>query len=81
MPLPKSRRERQRRELERKAASRAPYERILIVSEGRKTEPLYFEEIRAEYRLHTANMEVRFSELGTAPLQVVEYAQTRRSSG
>lgn len=47
--------ERQPQQLERKAARRAPYERILIVSEGSKTEPNYFKEIRAEYRLHTAN--------------------------
>ena len=67
--------ERQRKQLERKAARRAPYDRILIVSEGSKTEPQYFKEIRAEYRLHTANVEVQPSDLGTAPIQVVKYAR------
>ncbi len=67
--------ERQVRKLERKQARRANYDRILIVSEGSKTEPLYFAEIRAFYRLHSANVQVYFSELGTAPIQVVEYAQ------
>ena len=57
--------ERQRQQLERKLARRASYDRILIVSEGSKTEPNYFGEIRQAYRLHTANVEVRPSELGT----------------
>lgn len=67
--------ERQRQQLERKLARRASYDRILIVSEGSKTEPNYFGEIRQAYRLHTANVEVRPSELGTAPIQVVQYAK------
>lgn len=66
---------RQRQQLERKRARRASYDRILIVSEGSKTEPNYFSEIRQAYRLHTANVEVRPSERGTAPIQVVEYAK------
>jgi hypothetical protein len=66
--------ERQRRQLERKQGRRAAYDRILIVSEGSKTEPLYFGEIRAAFKLHTANVEVRPSALGTSPIQVVQYA-------
>lgn len=66
--------ERQQRQLERKQGRRASYDRILIVSEGSKTEPNYFREIRASYRLHTANVEVQPSEWGTAPIQVVQYA-------
>ena len=46
---------RQREQLKRKQNQRASYERILIVSEGSKTEPLYFNEIRCEYRLHSAS--------------------------
>lgn len=72
---------RQRQQLERKQNQRASYDRILIVSEGSKTEPLYFKEIRAEYRLHTANVEVRPSELGTAPIQVVQYAKDLFENG
>lgn len=41
--------ERQRQQLERKLARRASYDRILIVSEGSKTEPNYFGEIRQAY--------------------------------
>ena len=68
-------RERQRKQLERKLGRRASYDRILIVAEGSETEPNYFSEIRAAYRLHTANVEVRASELGTAPIQVIQYAR------
>lgn len=60
---------------EQKEARRASYARILIVSEGSKTEPLYFEDIRAAYQLHSANVEVQPSQLGTAPIQVVKYAR------
>ncbi|UJP06030.1 MAG: RloB family protein [Nitrosomonas sp.] len=73
--------ERQKQQLERKQAQRAGYDRILIVSEGSKTEPNYFEEIRRLYRLHTANVVVRPSELGTAPIQVVEYARKLFENG
>jgi hypothetical protein len=66
------------RQLRRKAAKearRASYARILVVTEGSKTEPLYLEEIRAAYQLHSANVEVQPGQLGTAPIQVVRYAQ------
>lgn len=46
--------ERQKKQLERKLGQRASYDRILIVSEGSKTEPNYFKDIRAAYRLQTA---------------------------
>jgi hypothetical protein len=74
-------RERQKKQLERKLGRRAGYDRILIVSEGSKTEPNYFREIRVAYRLHTANVEVRPSELGTAPIQVVQYARELFENG
>lgn len=74
-------RERQINKLARKQARRAEYDRILIVSEGRKTEPLYFGEICAHYRLHSANVQVHPSELGTAPIQVVQYAQQLLEKG
>lgn len=74
-------RERQLNKLARKQQSREEYDRILIVSEGRKTEPLYFGEIRAHFRLHSANVQVCHSELGTAPIQVVQYAQQMLEKG
>ncbi len=66
------------RQLRRNAAKedqRASYARILIVTEGSKTEPLYLQEICATHRLHSANVEVQPGQLGTAPIQVVNYAR------
>jgi len=65
----------QSRDLKRRTARRAPFERVLIVCEGEKTEPQYIREIRRNYRLNTANVHVCSSALGTQPLQVVEYAE------
>jgi hypothetical protein len=53
----------------------AGYDRILIVTEGKKTEPQYFQEICSEYRLCSTNVAVQYCELGTAPIQVIEYAR------
>lgn len=60
---------------EHREARRADHARILVVTEGSKTEPLYLEEIRAAYQLHSANVAVQPSRLGTAPIQVVKYAE------
>ncbi|MEI8384698.1 MAG: RloB family protein [Nitrosomonadaceae bacterium] len=65
---------RQRAELERKQNKRASYDRIMIVCEGEKTEPLYFDEIRQFYRLSTTNIKVRQSDYGTQPQKVVDFA-------
>ena len=73
--------ERQKNQLERKLGRRESYDRILIVSEGSKTEPNYFQEIRSRYRLHTANVVVRPSKLGTEPIQVVKYARELFENG
>ena len=66
--------ERQRRQLERKVNQRASYDRILIVTEGSKTEPNYFNGIRQHYRLPTTNVVVLHSISGTAPIQVIKTA-------
>jgi RloB-like protein len=63
------------RDLHRKAARRQPFERLLIVCEGAKTEPLYLGEIRRAFRLATAHVQVWSSADGTEPLQVVGYAE------
>lgn len=63
------------RDLRRRAAIRQPYERLLIVCEGEKTEPHYLNEIRQELRLATAHVQVQPSGFGTEPMQVVEYAE------
>lgn len=74
-------RDRQLRRRTAKEARRASYARILIVTEGSKTEPLYLEEVRAAHRLHSANVEVHPGQLGTAPIQVVRYAQQMFEKG
>ncbi|UZN52386.1 RloB family protein [Cupriavidus cauae] len=81
MARDKSPRVRRRDQLARKIGQRASYDRILIVSEGAKTEPNYFCEIRAAYRLHTTNVEVRHCEIGTSPIQVVQYAESLFRNG
>ncbi len=62
-------------DLRRKQPTREPYDRILIVCEGKKTEPNYFEEIRKEARIPTAHIYVLHSQFGTQPLQVVKFAE------
>jgi hypothetical protein len=66
---------RQQRQLERKRGTRPGYPRILIVCEGKKTEPGYFSEIQEEQRLNTAYVQILHSQLGTSPLRVVECAE------
>jgi len=67
-------RERQARQLARKKPKRDTYDRILIVTEGEKTEVNYFEEIRRRYRLGSAHIRICGSDYGTSPEKVVEYA-------
>ena len=42
----------------RSGPNREPHDRVLIVCEGKRTEPLYFLEIADRYRLSTANIKV-----------------------
>ena len=61
--------------LRRGQPTREPYERILIVCEGEKTEPNYFNEIRQEARISTLHIRILHSQEGTQPLQVVNSAK------
>ena len=63
------------RDLRRRAARRQPAERVLIVCEGAKTEPLYLNEIRQQLRLPSANVQALPAGDGTEPLRIVEYAE------
>lgn len=51
---------------------RASYDVVLIVCEGKKTEPYYLEELREELQLNSANVKVVGR--GTDPLSLVNYA-------
>lgn len=62
--------------LKRRAARREAYRKILIVCEGQKTEPNYFEEAREYYRLNTVNVEVR-GDCGSDPMSIVNFAKQR----
>lgn len=64
------------RALQRRAAKRAPYDKILIVCEGEKTEPNYFNGVRDHYGLNSANIEI-CSESGSDPLSIFRYAKQR----
>ena len=69
------------RELLRRKAQRQPAERLLIVCEGSKTEPLYLGEIRQQLRLPSANVQVQPAAYGTEPLGIVEYAERLFTEG
>lgn len=68
-------REREAKELARKKGKRPPHDRVLIVTEGSKTEPNYLTEIRQELRISSAHIEITHGDV-TAPLQVATYAET-----
>lgn len=58
--------------LRRRQAMKDSYDVILIVCEGKKTEPNYFTELKKTFRLSNAN--VRICGRGSDPLSVVEFA-------
>jgi hypothetical protein len=66
------RKERKAQSLRRQRAMKAPYDVILIVCEGEKTEPNYFYELKKAFRLSNAN--VRICGRGSDPLSVVDFA-------
>lgn len=58
----------------RKSARRQPYERILLVCEGQKTEPYYFGGLRRALRLNPVNVVIADKKYGLDPKGLVEYA-------
>ena len=67
-----SRKQRRIDELERPKASKEPRKSILIVSEGRKVEPIYFNSLKSSLKL--AMVEVEIVGEGAAPITVVDKA-------
>ena len=63
--------------IKRPAKKQALRARILIVCEGAKTEPHYFEEIRLRSRTGVADIQICGKECGSAPISVVDYAEQR----
>ncbi len=60
-------------DLSRKKAKLGPYDRILIVCEGKKTEPNYFNGLKDNLRVHNANVEI-FGESNPSPTSVFSFA-------
>ncbi len=58
----------------RRSAKRKPYDHVLIVCEGEKTEPFYFDEMRVYLDLDSANIKIDGS-CDSSPKSIVEYAQ------
>ncbi|MDE1987648.1 MAG: RloB domain-containing protein [Alphaproteobacteria bacterium] len=58
----------------RRGPVREPYDTVLIVCEGAKTEPLYFGGLRTEHRLSSANIAVTNAP-GTDPMSIVTYTE------
>lgn len=66
------RKERKAKFLRRRKAMKEPYDVILLVCEGEKTEPNYFTELKKVLRLSNAN--VKICGRGADPLSVVNFA-------
>lgn len=54
---------------------REPYDVVLIICEGEKTEPRYFRKLCTAYRLSNANIIIAPPEHGNDPLSIVHYAE------
>jgi hypothetical protein len=61
------------------SAKKNPYDVILIICEGSKSEPYYFEGLKKQYRLSNANILIT-SAAGSDPLNIVKLAQKELSS-
>ena len=64
------------RDLARRKTRRAPYERVLIVCEGSKTEPNYLRELIDHLKLNTANVAVD-GDCDSSPDRILQYAKSR----
>lgn len=71
----KKRKQQKIAELERQHRDRARGPRLLIVSEGSKTEPLYFQEVCDHHQLRTSRVRVAPGEQGSSPDCVVAFAE------
>lgn len=58
----------------RRAPKREPYDVVLIVCEGSKSEPTYLRSLLKAYRLSNANIHV-MSTVGSDPMSIVKFAE------
>lgn len=61
------------KQLARKKSKRAPYDKVLIVCEGTKTEPYYFTDARNHHKINTLNIIIEGT--GKDPLTLVQRAK------
>lgn len=59
-------------ESRRRKPVRASYDKVLIVCEGSKAEPLYFQELVDHYEIHSANVRIS-GDCGSDPVSVVKH--------
>jgi hypothetical protein len=71
-----SHRARNLNDLRRKKPRRSPYDRVLIICEGKKTEPYYLQSLVDDLKLNTANVEID-GDSDSSPRSVVSYAKKR----
>lgn len=65
------------KDLARRNAVKSPLAKILIVCEGKKTEPNYFEDLINHYELLTASVIDVTGECGSSPMCVVRHAKEK----
>jgi len=65
---------RKAKKLERNKPTRKRYDKVLIVCEGSKTEPNYFNELKDHYEIDTANIMIS-GECGSDPVSVVRHGE------
>ncbi|TVQ34747.1 MAG: RloB domain-containing protein [Wenzhouxiangella sp.] len=70
----RKRRAQEKQALKRRHYRRARYEKVLIVCEGGKTEPQYFNELRDFYRLQATNVVIS-GDCGSDPMSVYRTAK------
>lgn len=66
-----------RKEIARRAASRTPMRRALIVTEGEVTEVEYFEALKSLLKLVSVDLDICGKECDSSPMAVVRYALER----
>jgi len=64
----------------RRGPTREPYPTVVIVCEGKKTEPAYFEGLKIAYGLSNANIRVTPAD-GSDPMSVVAFAENELQNG
>ena len=67
-------RKRRASELQRRKPNRQRYKKVLIVCEGEKTEPNYFNALKDRYQLNSVTIS---GESGSSPASVLKYAKQR----